>query len=82
MTLTPEIADARGYPAHLTADGERLDQILTARYGAAALGAMLPLVITANPHLCDYPPEFPSGVKIALPPAAQPVSQTVRLWDA
>jgi phage tail protein X len=82
MSLQPFIADTRGFPTHITTDGERLDQIIVARYGAAALGAMLQLAADANPHLCDYQPEFPSGIRIALPPAAAPISQTVRLWDA
>lgn len=63
-----------------TKDGDMVDQICRAHYGAEA--GHTERVYAANPGLADLGPVLPSGVLIALhEPEIVPTTQIVRLWD-
>jgi phage tail protein X len=64
---------------YATREGDMLDAICAAHYDGSA--AMLPAVLALNPGLADMPPQLPSGVIVVLPPGANPVLATRRLWD-
>jgi len=64
----------------ITGDGDMLDAICKRRYGRESI---VPLVLSANPHLAKQPAVLPAGLEIVLPdvpemPAMNPPE--IRLW--
>ena len=64
-----------------TRDGDMLDAICQAHYGATV--GVVEAVLAANAGLADQGPVYEAGVVIDLPELAQPsqMIETVRLWD-
>lgn len=72
----------------MTQDGDVLDRVVAAHYGAALpLAGALDLVLSANPGLAAGPRVMARGVKITLPAIVRPVAGSgygragvIRLW--
>ena len=64
-----------------TVDGDRLDALCRAHYGAQS--GIVEAVLEANPGLADYGPALPAGLLVTLPDLPQPpeVERPLRLWD-
>jgi phage tail protein X len=63
-------------------DGETLDAICWRELGRT--GGVVEQSLALNPGLADLGPALPAGTEVTLPdPAqlAQPVRETVKLWD-
>jgi phage tail protein X len=79
-------------PFYSTVEGDVLDGILAAHYGADQAAFMLPLVLVANPRLSSLPLVLPRGLTLFLPAleeaggavasgtATAPRAGIVRLW--
>lgn len=64
---------------YTTKDGDMLDQICAAYYGATA--GYVESVLAANPGLATRGEVYPAGVVITLPPLAPPKPSLIRLYD-
>tara|TARA_X000001036_G_scaffold87055_1_gene79126 strand:- start:2625 stop:2831 length:207 start_codon:yes stop_codon:yes gene_type:complete len=62
-----------------TIDGDELDQICFEYYGYS--NGSVEAVLFANKDLAKKLPFLEAGINITLPDLAQPVKNTVRLWD-
>ena len=64
-----------------TVDGDRLDALCRAHYGAQS--GVVEAVLEANPGLADYGPALPAGLLVTLPDLPQPLEleRLLRLWD-
>ncbi len=64
-----------------TVDGDRLDALCRAHYGAQS--GVVEAVLEANPGLADYVPALPAGLLVTLPDLPQPLEleRLLRLWD-
>ncbi len=60
-----------------TVDGDRLDVVCQARYGAQS--GIVEAVLEANPGLADYGPILPAGLPILLPDLPQPPAVEIPL---
>jgi phage tail protein X len=66
---------------YVTIDGDMVDEIAQARYGATA--GIVEAIYAANEGLADLGPVLPAGVTIILPDltAQQKVATRVKLWE-
>ncbi len=65
---------------YITKDGDMVDAIVCAQYGAESPYAEA--VLAANPGLAARGPHLPAGLTIELPEIeAQATVETVKLWD-
>lgn len=66
--------------SYITKDGDMVDAICWAYYGASA--GYTEAVLEANYRLEDYPPQLPAGLTITLPNInLEPSDSEIRLWD-
>lgn len=68
-----------GDASYITKDGDMLDQICAAYYGAT--DGYVERVLAANPGLADRGEVYPAGISITLPAIPPPTPTLVRLYD-
>lgn len=73
------MADVR-YETYTTIEGDMVDDIAFARFGASALSTEA--ILAANPGLAAYGPRLPGGVAVLIPvPGAKDRQDGVSIWS-
>ena len=64
----------------VTLEGDHLDHLVAAHYGAANVARAMGEVLSANLGLAALGPTPPAGTRVVLPDLA-PAAPQIRLWD-